>query len=284
MKECELYRKEKGFVRCLACAHKCAIKDGKTGICRVRKNFSGELYSLVYGRIAAMHVDPIEKKPLYKFFPGSVVFSIGTVGCNFRCEWCQNSELSMEWSEVYSDVFTPEQIVDLALKNKCKGIAYTYNEPCVFLEFVKDCAVLAKKKRLKNVLVTNGYFSLESFEYLKKYIDAANIDLKSFNEKTYKKYCGASLKPVLENIERFVKAGIHTEVTTLVVPGVNDNMSELENIAKFLSSVDKNIVWHISRFFPMYKMTGKKMTPLKTLERAYVIGKKYLKNVYMGNI
>ena len=287
MKECTLYKKEKKNVRCLACAHKCPIEESRTGICGVRKNINGKLFLLVYGKVAAMNVDPIEKKPLYHFLPGSKAFSIGTVGCNFKCEWCQNfdiSQISKKEKVIFGRDITPKEVVEGAIKTGCKSIAYTYNEPAIFVEFVKDCVVLARKKGLKNILVTNGYFSEESFDFIKNYIDAVNIDLKCFNDKTYQKYCGAKLQPVLDSIKWFYDAGIHIEVTTLVIPGLNDSDKELEEIAKFISSIDKNIPWHISRFFPMYKMKDKEITPIETLKRAEKIGKKYLKYVYLGNV
>jgi len=286
MYKCILFKKAKNKVKCLSCSHKCSIEKGKTGICGVRKNIDGDLFLLVYGRIAARNVDPIEKKPLYHFLPGSKTFSIGTVGCNFKCEWCQNFDISQASKEkkIFGENLTPEQIVEEAIKTGCKSIAYTYNEPAIFVEFVKDCAVLAKNKGLKNILVTNGYFSKESFDFIKGYIDAVNIDLKSFNEKTYQRYCGAKLEFVLENIKWFHDFGIHVEITTLIIPELNDSDKELENIAKFIASIDKNIPWHISRFFPMHKMRDKEITPIETLEKAGKIGKKYLKYVHVGNV
>jgi pyruvate formate lyase activating enzyme len=286
MKECILYKKEGKKVKCLACSQKCLIFEGKMGICEVRKNIDGKLFLLVYGKIAAKNIDPIEKKPLYRFLPGSRAFSVGTVGCNMKCEWCQNFDISQASKEgnFFGEDITPEQIVEVAIKTGCKSIAYTYNEPAIFTEFVKDCAILAKKNGLKNILVTNGYFSRESFEFIRDNIDAANIDLKTFNDKTYQKYCGAKLEHVLDNIKWFHDAGIHIEITTLIIPGLNDFDGEFEKIAKFIASVDKNIPWHISRFFPMYKMKDKEITPIGTLKRAEKIGKKYLKYVYGGNV
>jgi len=287
MYKCLLFKKEKEKVKCLACFHKCLIGEGKTGICGVRKNIGGKLFLLVYGKVASMNADPIEKKPLYHFLPGTRAFSIGTIGCNFKCEWCQNfdiSQISKKEKVIFGRDITPKEVVEGAIKTGCKSIAYTYNEPAIFVEFVKDCVVLARKKGLKNILVTNGYFSEESFDFIKNYIDAVNIDLKCFNDKTYQKYCGAKLQPVLDSIKWFYDAGIHIEVTTLVIPGLNDSDKELEEIAKFISSIDKNIPWHISRFFPMYKMKDKEITPIETLKRAEKIGKKYLKYVYLGNV
>ncbi len=284
MKECDLYRKEKNKLRCVACAHKCLIAENKTGICGVRKNIKGKLYLLVYGKVAAMNIDPIEKKPLYHFLPKTFSYSIGTVGCNFRCGFCQNFEISQAGQEIFGKEISPAEIVKKAIQSKCKSISYTYNEPAIFIEFAKDIAKIAKKKRLKNILVTNGYFSKESFDYIKQYIDAMNIDIKSFSDDFYRKTCGARLKPVLDTIKRASKKGIHIELTTLIIPGLNDSAPEFEKIAKFIASVDKNIPWHISRFFPMYKMHGRQITPLETLKKAEQIGKKYLKYVHVGNV
>ncbi|MEK6860081.1 MAG: AmmeMemoRadiSam system radical SAM enzyme [Nanoarchaeota archaeon] len=296
IKECILYKKEKGRkVRCLACAHKCIINEGKTGICSVRKNINGKIYLLVYGKIASLGIDPIEKKPLYHFLPGTYAFSIGTIGCNFKCDFCQNfdisqaskkkvsSKQSFEDCQIFGEEMSPNEVVNKAIKTECKSIAYTYNEPVIWIEFVKDCAVIAEKKGLKNILVTNGYFSYESFDFIKDYIDAMNIDLKG-NDRYYKKLCGGKLKPVLDTIKRAYKKGIHIEITTLIVPGENDDEKELEKIAKFIAGIDKNIPWHISRFFPRYKMMKKEATPLDSLKMAEKIGKKAgLKNVHLGN-
>lgn len=291
MKECILYKHEKpdksGKVRCLACAHKCLINKSKFGICGVRKNINGKLMLLVYGKIAAMHIDPIEKKPLYYFLPGTKTFSIGTVGCNFMCSNCQNYDISQinkgNENMILGDDYTKEQIIREAIKTGCKSIAYTYNEPIIFAEFVKDCAELAKKKGLKNIMVTNGYWTKESFDFLKDFIDAVNIDLKG-NDDFYKKVCGSRLQPVLDTIKRCHKHGIHIEITTLLIPDENDDEIILNKIAKFISSLDNNIPWHISRFFPMHKMKNKDITSKESLEKAYKIGKKYLNNVYLGNV
>jgi pyruvate formate lyase activating enzyme len=286
MKECELYKVENGKVRCLACCHKCLIEKDKTGICGVRKNIDGKLYLLVYGKVASMNADPIEKKPLYHFLPRSFAFSIGTVGCNFRCDNCQNYDISQASKQgiLIGQDITPEEIIERAIETECKSIAYTYNEPAIFIEFVKDVSILAKKKKLKNIWVTNGYMSKEAFDYMKGYIDAMNIDLKFFDEEMHLKICGGKLQPVLDTIKRAYDAGIHIELTTLLIPGLNDSPEKLEEMAKFIASIDKDIPWHISRFFPMYKMSHKPITPIDSLELAYRIGKKYLNYVYMGNV
>ncbi|MBS3141233.1 AmmeMemoRadiSam system radical SAM enzyme [Candidatus Woesearchaeota archaeon] len=283
MKECILYKKEKNHVKCLACSHYCIIPENKTGICQVRKNINNKLFLLVYGKVISHHIDPIEKKPLYHFLPGTNIYSIGTIGCNFKCDFCQNYEISQE-REISGEDMQPEQIVKEAIKNKCKSIAYTYNEPVIMTEFAIDIAKLAKKSNLKNIYVTNGYETKECIDFISNYIDAMNIDLKSFSNKFYLKNCKAKLQPVLNTIKYSHEKGIWIEITTLIIPGENDSEKELNQIAKFISSIDKNIPWHISRFFPMYKMQEKSFTPEKTLQKAYEIGKKYLNHVYIGNI
>ncbi|MEM0465485.1 MAG: AmmeMemoRadiSam system radical SAM enzyme [Candidatus Pacearchaeota archaeon] len=288
-KRCILYKKQRkeNKVKCLACSHYCVISNGKTGICGVRKNLDGNLFLLVYGKVAAMHIDPIEKKPLYHFLPGSYTYSIGTLGCNFKCEFCQNFDISQAHKKSiisFGVEISPEQIVKNALKTECKSVAYTYNEPIIFSEFVHDCAEIAHSKELKNVIVTNGYWSKESFEYLKDLIDAANIDLKG-DDYFYKKYCGGNLEPVLETIKRCYNYGIHVEITTLIIDGLNDDDIVLKKIAMFIANLDKKIPWHISRFFPHYKMKDKRITSISSLNKAYYIGKKAgLINVYLGNI
>jgi len=291
MKKAELFTKEKNKnVRCLACCQRCLIKENSVGICGVRKNAGGELFLLVYGLVAAEHVDPIEKKPLYHFLPGTKAYSIGTVGCNFKCPWCQNFDISQaskleSGNKLFGNKRKPEEIVSAALKSGCKSIAYTYNEPAIFSEFVKDTATLGKKQGLCNVLVTNGYFTPESLQYLSGLIDAVNVDMKFFSGQLYTRYCGAKVENIMNNIRFFYKNGVHVEVTTLVIPGLNDSSSELKKIAKFIASVSKDIPWHISRFFPMYRMRDKEVTSIKTLRMAEEIGKKVgLKNIYIGNV
>ena len=221
-----LYKKLKDkSVRCLACAHYCQIAPDGFGICGTRQNQNGKLVSRVYGHVAAIHVDPIEKKPLYHFMPGSEILSIGTLGCNFRCPWCQNWDISQATKQRnkpknWGQKISPEEIVELAKKYKTPAVAYTYNEPAIFIEFAHDTAKLAHRIGLKNVFVTNGYLSRESFEYIKPYLDAANVDLKSMDDKFYQKYCGARLQPVLDTIRRLYDAKIHIEITTLIIPAL----------------------------------------------------------------
>lgn len=272
-------------VKCLACAHGCIIQNGKVGLCSIRRNQDGSLYLDAYGSAASFGVDIIEKKPLYHFLPGTKTFSFGTFGCNFKCEFCQNHEISMPKKNFYKENLPPEKAVNLALSTSCNSISYTYTEPAVFAEYALDTAKLAKKAGLKNILVTNGFFSKESLKEFSKYIDAVNIDLKSFNDEFYKKRCKAKLNPVLDSIKFFHEKNIWIEVTTLVIPGLNDSKQELRSIANFIASIDNNIPWHISRFFPMNKLLDKEITPLEKLEEAKKIGEEEgLKYVYKGNI
>jgi pyruvate formate lyase activating enzyme len=303
MKAAILYEKfSNQSVRCLACRHYCKISEGKTGLCGVRQNISGELQLLVYGEVTEATIDPIEKKPLFHFLPGSKIFSIGTVGCNFGCEFCQNwvtSQASRELRKKSADnipdlhreiskmgfKITPEQIVKYCLEKNIPSIAYTYNEPAIFFEFTYDTAKLAHKNGLKNVYVSNGYASKESVDKISPYLDAINIDLKSFSEEFYTKTCKAHLQPVLDSIRYYQKKKIWIEITTLVIPGKNDSEKELKQIAEFIASVSLEMPWHISRFAPRYKMENLPETNLKKLETAYKIGKEAgLKYIYMGNV
>lgn len=290
MKEALLYQKLAGKkVRCQLCSHRCLIAEGKRGICSVRENQGGTLYSLVYGKAIASNADPIEKKPLFHFLPGSLSFSIATAGCNFRCEFCQNWDISQitkgSKGQIIGEELPPEKIVDQAVKTGCRSIAYTYTEPTIFFEYAQDTAKLAKKAGLANVFVTNGYQTPQTIKEMAKFVEAANIDLKSFSEEFYQKICGARLFPVLEAIKLMHKVGIWLEITTLIVPSQNDSEKELAQIARFIADLDKNIPWHISRFHPDYKMQDGQPTPLETLEKVYQIGKKAgLKYVYLGNV
>ena len=276
-------------VECQLCSHRCKISEEEKGICGVRENRGGTLYSLAYGKVIAANIDPIEKKPLFHFLPGTISFSIATAGCNFHCSFCQNwdiSQLSKEWKgEFPGKDLSCEEIVEEAVKNKCKSIAYTYTEPTIFFEYAYDTAKLAQKKGLKNVFVTNGFQTPETIEKMVGVIDAANIDLKSFSGEFYRKVCGGRLQPVLEAIKMMWEKKIWVEVTTLVIPGQNDSDEELGKIAQFLASVSCDIPWHISRFYPQYKMRDNIPTPLETLHRAYEIGKKAgLNYIYVGNV
>ena len=299
MHEALLYEKlEEKTVHCFLCNHHCHIIPGKRGVCAVRENRDGTLYSLVYGLAIAANVDPIEKKPLFHFLPGSKSFSIATAGCNFRCGFCQNWDISQmtkphtdsvrgkgPGGQIVGEKLPPEKVVEEALETDCKSIAYTYTEPTIFFEYAYDTAKLAKKQGLYNVFVTNGYQTPQTIEKMKGLIDAANVDLKSFSEEFYQKVCGAHLEPVLKSIKNIHQSGIHLEITTLVVPGQNDSEKQITQIAKFIATVSPNIPWHISRFHPEYKMPNLSPTPLETLKMAYEIGKKAgLKYVYLGNV
>ncbi|MFH0949027.1 MAG: AmmeMemoRadiSam system radical SAM enzyme [Candidatus Aenigmatarchaeota archaeon] len=282
---------DKKSSRCLACSHYCIINKGKTGICSVRKNVNGKLFLLVYGRAIAVNIDPIEKKPLFHFMPGSNIFSIGTIGCNFACSFCQNWDISQASKEIGKDItklgkrLEPEKIVNICLERGIPAIAYTYNEPAIFFEYAYDTAKLAHKHGIKNVFVSNGYESKEAIKKIKPYLDAINIDLKSFSNDFYTKICKAQMQPVLDGIKRMHDAKIWLEITTLVIPGKNDSNEELKKSAEFIAGIDKSIPWHVSRFFPHFKMSDIKPTPAETLERAYEIGKAAgLKYVYIGNM
>jgi pyruvate formate lyase activating enzyme len=289
-KEAMLYEKlDNNMVHCFLCAHQCKVAEGKAGICLVRKNESGTLISLVYRNAIATNVDPIEKKPLYHFFPGTNSFSIATAGCNFRCGFCQNWEISqmniLEVPDYISRDLGPEAVVSGAVRKNCQSISYTYTEPTVFFEYAYDCARIAREKGLKNVFVTNGYMSKEALQTIQPCLDAANVDLKYFKDESYRKICAGSLQPVLDSIKMMKELGIWVEVTTLVVPGSNDSPEELKGIAEFLAGVDKFMPWHISRFFPNYKFTDLDATPEETLKMAAEIGQNAgLKYVYVGNV
>lgn len=274
-------------VRCLACAHRCLVLPGRCGICGVRENRGGKLYTLVYGHAVAAEVDPIEKKPLYHFYPGCRAYSIATAGCNFHCRFCQNWAISQVRRPAKLPGFPlpPEIVVEEAVATGCRAVAYTYTEPTVFIEYALDTARLARREGLVNVFVTNGYYTAEALEEMVPLIDAANVDLKSFRDAYYRKVCGATLAPVAESIELSVRRGLWIEVTTLVVPGLNDSADELRDIARFLARIDGDIPWHISRFFPAYRLTEIAPTPLATLKRAREIGREEgLNHVYVGNV
>jgi len=290
MKEAMFYESmtEKGL-RCNLCYHRCKIKERKRGICGVRENRGGRLYSLVYGKIIAEHIDPIEKKPLFNFLPGSRAFSIGTVGCNFHCKHCQNSDISQypheHGGEMIGQDLTPDQIVTAAKAAGCETIAYTYTEPTIFYEFAYDTAMLARKEEIKNVFVSNGHISAEAARQIAPYLDAINVDLKAFTDKFYKEVCGARLNPVLETIRLMKELDVWVELTTLIIPGLNDGEQELRDIARFVKSVGQEIPWHVSRFYPAYKLLDRPSTPVATLRRAREIGmEEGLRYVYEGNV
>lgn len=290
LKEAMFYEQlEDKTVNCNLCSHRCRrIADSKRGICGVRENRDGKLYSLVYGRVAARSVDPIEKKPLFNFLPGSRSYSIATVGCNFRCDNCQNydiSQLPKERGIIVGQDVSPEEIVLAAKLSNCESIAYTYSEPTIFFEYAYDTAKHAKKEGIKNVFVTNGYITPEALKEISPYLDAANIDLKSFSDEFYRKICGARLKPVLDSIRLYKSLGIWTEITTLIIPTLNDSEEELRKIAEFIKEVGEDTPWHISQFYPTYKLIDLPRTPVAALRKAREIGLEAgLKYVYEGNV
>ena len=288
MKEALFYDKlEDQRVKCFLCAHHCLISENKRGICSVRENRGGKLYSLVYGKIISMNVDPIEKKPLFHFYPESKSFSIATVGCNFRCLHCQNYDISQypkEHNDIPGENVTPEQVIAGAERAGCKSISYTYTEPTIFFEFAYECARLAHKKEIKNVFVSNGYIGPEAAKTIAPYLDGINIDLKGDNE-FYKKICGAKLQPVLDTIKLMKDMGVWVEVTTLIIPSYNDSKDSLMWISEFIKSVDSAIPWHVTQFYPTYKLQDQPRTSLETLKLAKEIGLKAgLKYVYEGNV
>ncbi len=290
MKEAMFYEKvgEKK-VRCGLCRFRCLIGDGGRGICAVRENRGGTLYSLVYGKAVAEHVDPIEKKPLYHFLPGSTSYSVATVGCNFRCLHCQNYSISQSPRDRISIAgfeLAPEAIVAKALATGCRSISYTYTEPTIFYEYAYDTAVLAHAAGLKNVFVTNGYITPEALAHIRPYLDAANIDLKGFSEKFYQEVVHAMLHEVLDSIVEYKRQGVWVELTTLIIPGWNDADDELQGIARFIAEkAGVETPWHVTQFYPTYKLTDRPATPVSTLRRARQIGLAAgLRYVYEGNV
>jgi pyruvate formate lyase activating enzyme len=280
------WKSEKDKVACSLCPHNCIIKEGFSGKCGARANIGGSLVSLVYGKPVAVNVDPIEKKPLYHFLPGSMSLSIGTVGCNLFCMHCQNWQMSRGKPEALDTVqseISPETIVNLALEKGCKSISYTYNEPTVFHEYAIDCAKLARKKGLKNVIVTNGFIQNDAAEEFAKHMDAANVDLKAFDDKFYKDICGGSLKPVLDTLKIYHDK-LWLEITNLLIDKKNDNMKEIEKMCRWIKTeLSADVPLHFSRAFPMYQMLDIRPTPKNTLANAKAVAEKYLNYVYIGN-
>ena len=287
MKQASFYIAENnGKVKCLLCPKECSISDHNTGVCGVRENKDGVLYSLTYAKPVAIHLDPIEKKPLYHFHPGELILSIGTLGCNLDCKFCQNHDISQDFEKSSFDELkevSPEGIIDVCKKNGYKFVAFTYTEPTIFFEYMFDVAVMCKNNGIKTVMVSNGQINKEPLLKLIEYMDAFNIDLKSFNPEFYKKICGGEIETTKQTIELIVKNKRHLEVTMLVIKGYNDKEEEFIDMCKYLSSLDKNIVLHLSRAFPDYKMNFE-ITPVEILNRFYEIAKTYLINVYKGNV
>ena len=290
MHEALLYQKrDDETVRCSLCRHYCVIAPGKAGRCRVRTNIDGTLYSLVYGRVVAEHIDPVEKKPLFHFLPGSSTYSIATVGCNFRCLNCQNytiAQFDVAGGRIPGELLTPEEVVRRAVQAGCRSISYTYTEPTIFFEYALDVARLACRAGLKNIFVSNGYITPEALDMIAPFLHAANIDLKGFTEEFYQRVTGAHLAGVLECLADYRKRGIWLEVTTLVIPAENDDQEQLEGIARFIAEqLGVNVPWHISRFFPQYRMTDHQATPPARLSEAVAAGQKAgLRYIYEGNL
>src|SRR3989339_603912 len=280
----EVYNKEKKQVKCNLCPWYCIISDGKVGNCGIRKNVDGKLFSLTYDKFTSVSMDPIEKKPLYHFYPKSEILSLGTLGCNFHCQFCQNFEISQAvFDDTYLKTVTSSDAVALAKQYHSIGLAYTYNEPLINYEWLKDTMSEAKKYGLKNVLVSNGYINEEPFYNIVENIDAANIDVKSFRDEFYKKICGGKLAPVLRTAEILVKKKKHVEITNLIIPGLNDSDENIADLVDWVSALGIEIPLHFSRYFPCYKLTINP-TPPSTLERARKIALKKLRHVYIGNV
>jgi pyruvate formate lyase activating enzyme len=288
IKDASFYKKlDNSKVECNLCSHKCKISEGSTGICGVRQNKDGKLYSLIYGLCSSMASDPIEKKPLYHFYPGSSVFSIGTVGCNFSCLHCQNYSISTAKPDFsYMKKITPDDVVDFAKEQDCKGVAFTYNEPSIWYEFTLDSAKLAKKQGLYTVYVTNGYISEGPLREISPVLDAMNIDVKAFTDSFYKKVCKAKLQPVLDICILAKELGIHLELTYLVIPGYNDSEKEVESFCRWVvEKLGYSTPVHFSRFHPDYNMLNVSRTPMDTMINVFNIAKKTgLSFVYLGNV
>jgi pyruvate formate lyase activating enzyme len=282
IKEASYYEKrDDNMVRCVLCPHNCTISEDQTGICGVRRNRKGKLYSEIYGQLTSVAMDPIEKKPLYHFYPSSSILSIGTRGCNMKCPYCQNWHISQDLS-VPVNSYSPEEIAEAASRKDSIGIAYTYSEPLIWYEYVLDTAKIISERGLKNVLVTNGFINREPLDELLRYTDAMNIDLKSFNPETYKKVQKATREGVTSTIEQ-AYGKCHIEITTLIVTGINDTVREMKEIIDFISSLDKNIPWHISRYYPNYKYNAP-ATDIDFMMKVCDLAAKKLSYVYCGNI
>ncbi len=281
-----LYEKIDGSLKCRLCNHECIISDGKTGFCKVRQNENEILYSTNYASASSVAVDPIEKKPLYHFYPGSLSLSLGSIGCNFSCTYCQNWVISQTYrDEIGIRNIFPDKAIKLAQENLCKSISWTYNEPTLWFEYTYESAKLAHENDLKTVYVTNGYMGDEALDIIAPYLDAANVDLKSMSDKFYQELCQSRVEPVLENIQAMHDKDIHIEITNLVIPGQNDSDEDLKSLVEFVSDVDVGIPLHFTRFYPHYKMNNMTSTPVKTLEKAQKMAiEAGIKYVYLGNV
>ncbi len=290
MDSAQLFTREKGNnVQCNLCRHRCRIANGKRGVCGVRENRGGTLHSLVYGKLVAQHIDPVEKKPLFHVLPGSLTYSISTVGCNFQCLHCQNYQISQyprtHDGHISGVAVRPEEVVCQARDHGCHSISYTYVEPTIFFEYTRACGLLAHQHGLLNIFVSNGYMTPEALLVMIPWLDAVNVDIKAFDEHFYREVCNARLEHVLDTVRLLHQYGVWMEITTLVIPGLNDSRKELEAIACFIAGIDTSIPWHITAFRPTYKMTDRPRAPASSLEKAYAIGKSAgLQFVYQGTI
>lgn len=290
MREAFLYEViNQDLLKCKVCNHYCLIKNNTRGICGVRQNIDGVMFALNYGLTIARAIDPIEKKPIYHFLPKSRTYSFATVGCNLSCAWCQNwdiSQSSKKGNPIRGKYISPEEHLSEAVRNRCDSISYTYSEPTIFLEYAYDVMQLAHQNNLKNIWVTNGYMSKETLQLILPFVDAFNVDLKGLNNAALTKYCGGTIEPVLDNLITINKSGKHLEITTLVVPGVNDSLSELSDIADFIiKNLGDDVPWHITRFYPGYKMLNVKPTGVEILKEAREIAiEKGIKYVHIGNV
>lgn len=286
-KEAMLYEKVGSMLNCHVCNRRCLISKGKRGFCNMRENIEGTLYSLNYASASSMAIDPIEKKPLFHFYPGTTSFSLGTLGCNFRCLYCQNWSISQaELEDIPTRKIPPEEAIKLTKEYDCFSISWTYNEPTMWFEYTYDSAILAQKADIKTVYVTNGYMSQEVLELITPYLDAANVDLKGMSERFYKELCDARLQPVLDNIQTMYEDGIHLEVTNLIIPGYNDSEDDLKALVKFMAEeVGVEVPLHFSRFHPDYQLNRVQPTSIKTLEKARDMAREAgMRYVYIGNV
>ncbi|HNR26610.1 MAG TPA: AmmeMemoRadiSam system radical SAM enzyme [Methanobacteriaceae archaeon] len=286
-KEAMLYEKVGPMLNCHVCNRRCLISPGKRGFCNTRENVEDTLYSLNYAAASSMAIDPIEKKPLFHFYPGTTSFSLGTIGCNFRCLYCQNWNISQaELEDIPTRELPPEEAIQLSKENNCLSISWTYNEPTMWFEYTYDSAILAQKAGIKTVYVTNGYMTQEALELIAPYLDAANVDLKGMSERFYRELCDARLQPVLDNIQTMYDTGIHLEVTNLIIPGYNDSEDDLSALVKFMAEeVGVEVPLHFSRFHPDYQLDQVPSTPVKTLEKAREMAREVgMRYVYIGNV
>ena len=282
--EARLCREEDGKIRCRVCSHSCLLQEGERGVCGVRKVSGGVLRLLNYGNCVAAAVDPIEKKPLYHFYPGSDILSLGTWGCNFRCQFCQNWSLAQEGHHRQGEILSPEDVLQRLqmCAGTCCGVAYTYNEPAIWFEFLYDTARLAHQNGFVNALVTNGFFSSDTLKELSPYLDALNVDVKAFNEEFYQKYCGSRLAPVLETVENCTQQ-FHVEITYLVIPGLNDSLPEVSRLVDWIAGLNPDLPLHFSRYVPGYRL-NLPPTPVETLDTLRDLALEKLNYVYLGNV